>query len=324
MPQFDLSLSALREYRPELTAQPDFDTFWAETLALARQHSLDPEFTPADHPLTTLDVFDVRFSGWNGDRIAGWLLLPRHREGPIPAVVEFVGYGSGRSLSHQRLVMSSAGFAHFVMDSRGQGSSGRPGITPDPDPEPQSGHYPGFLTRGIDDPRRYYYRRFMTDAARAIETVRAHPAVDAANVAVYGRSQGGGLALAAATLVPDVAAVVSEVPFLCHYRRATEITGQLPYGEISSYLKARRLDVDQVFQTLSYFDGVNFAARASAPARFGVGLMDEVCPPSTVFAAFNHYAGPKEIRVWPYNGHEGGEVFQELEDLAFLGETLRT
>lgn len=324
MPQFDLSLSDLKEYRPELTARPDFDTFWSETLAQARQHRLDPEFTPADHPLTTLDVFDVRFSGWNGDRIAGWLLLPRHREGPIPAVVEFLGYGNGRSLPHQRLVMSSAGFAHFVMDSRGQGSGGSPGITPDPDPEPHSGQYPGFLTRGIDDPRRYYYRRIMTDAARAVEAVRAHPAVDAANVAVYGRSQGGGLALAAAALVPDVVAVVSDVPFLCHYRRATEIAGLLPYGEISAYLKVRRDDVDQVFQTLSYFDGVNFAVRASAPARFGVALMDEVCPPSTVFAAFNHYAGPKEIRVWPYNGHEGGGVFQELEDLTFLGKTLRT
>jgi cephalosporin-C deacetylase len=38
--------------------------------------------------------------------------------------------------------------------------------------------------------------------------------------------------------------------------------------------------------------------------------MDEVCPPSTVFAAFNHYAGPKEIEVYPFNGHENGESIQ--------------
>ena len=73
-----------------------------------------------------------------------------------------------------------------------------------------------------------------------------------------------------------------------------------------------------MFETLSYFDGVHFAARATAPALFSVGLMDEVCPPSTVFAAYNHYAGPDEIRVWPFNGHEAGELHQQAERFAFL------
>ena len=37
-----------------------------------------------------------------------------------------------------------------------------------------------------------------------------------------------------------------------------------------------------------------------------VGLRDDITPPSTVFAAYNHYAGPKEIRVLPYSGHDAG------------------
>jgi cephalosporin-C deacetylase len=76
--------------------------------------------------------------------------------------------------------------------------------------------------------------------------------------------------------------------------------------------------VDRVFDTLSYFDGLNFAPRAKAKALFSVGLMDQVCPPSTVYAAYNRWAGPKEIRVWPYNDHEGGQAFQDREKLAFL------
>jgi cephalosporin-C deacetylase len=83
-------------------------------------------------------------------------------------------------------------------------------------------------------------------------------------------------------------------------------------------LKIHRGDVEQVFHTLSYFDGVNFSFRATAKALFGVGLMDEICPPSTTFAAYNHYAGPKEIRIWPYNHHEGGGSFQTVEKLKFL------
>jgi cephalosporin-C deacetylase len=45
--------------------------------------------------------------------------------------------------------------------------------------------------------------------------------------------------------------------------------------------------------------------------------MDEICPPRTVFAAYNHYAGPKEIREWKFNHHEGGQSFQEIEKLRF-------
>ena len=46
--------------------------------------------------------------------------------------------------------------------------------------------------------------------------------------------------------------------------------------------------------------------------------MDEVCPPRTVFAAYNHYAGEKDINVWSYNHHEGGGVAQDVEKLKFL------
>jgi cephalosporin-C deacetylase len=113
------------------------------------------------------------------------------------------------------------------------------------------------------------------------------------------------------------------VPFLCHYRRASEITDENPYAELVTYCKTHRDQVEQVFATLSYFDGVNFAARATAPALFSVALMDEVCPPSTVFAAYNHYAGPKEISVWPYNGHEGGAGFQRAAQIRYLADLFK-
>jgi cephalosporin-C deacetylase len=137
-------------------------------------------------------------------------------------------------------------------------------------------------------------------------------------MAVTGGSQGGGITLAIAGLVPDLAAVMPDVPFLCQYRRATELVDSNPYHEISRFLTRHRNQVERVFQTLSYFDGINFASRANAPALFSVGLMDEICPPSTVFAAFNHYAGKKDIRIWSYNHHEGGGNFQTREKLNFL------
>jgi cephalosporin-C deacetylase len=79
-----------------------------------------------------------------------------------------------------------------------------------------------------------------------------------------------------------------------------------------------RDQVDQVFATLAYFDGVHFAARATGQALFSVGLMDEICPPSTVYAAYNRYRGPKAIQVYRYNHHEGGGPFQVREKLRFV------
>jgi cephalosporin-C deacetylase len=208
------------------------------------------------------------------------------------------------------------------MDTRGQGSAWSPGDTPDYEPQGTSPQFPGFMTRGILNPLTYYYRRVYTDAARAVEVACSHPAVDVKRIVVTGGSQGGGITVAVSGLMPDVVAALPDVPFLCHYRRATEITDSHPYQEIAKFCQTHRDKVDIVFNTLSYFDGVNFAARAKASALFSVALMDEVCPPSTVFAAYNHYAGSKDIRIYRYNHHEGGGTYQSVEKVRFVSTLL--
>lgn len=322
MARFDFSLEELQAYLPARTEPGDFDAFWAGTLAASRQTPLEATFVAADFGLRTLESFDVTFSGYGGQRIKGWLLLPRAREGKLPCVVSYLGYGGGRGTPLDWLTWASAGYAHFIMDTRGQGSAWLNGDTPDFEPDGGNPHFPGFMTRGILDPATYYYRRVFTDAVRAVEAVQAHPAVDATRIVVTGGSQGGGIALAVAGLAPahldGVGVCLPDVPFLCHYRRATEIIDTHPYQEIVRYCKVHRNEVERVFATLSYFDGVNFAFRAQARSLFSVALMDEICPPSTVYAAYNHYAGPKRIRIWPYNNHEGGQTFQLREQLAFM------
>lgn len=315
----DLSLAQLREYLPARDEPSDFDDFWSATLAEAASRGLDARFSPVDTGLVTVDVHDATFAGFGGEPVRAWLTIPRIAAAAadgLPCVVEYIGYGGGRGLPHERLFWSSAGFAHLIMDTRGQGSYWTPGSTPDN--APAGPHAPGFLTKGIESPASYYYRRVFTDGARAVAAARSHPLVDPLKVAVTGGSQGGAIALAVAALVPDVAAAMPDVPFLCHIRRAIDLTDAEPYHELRKYLSVHRESVEAAFATLGYFDCVNFAARASAPALFSAGLMDETCPPPTVFAAFNHYAGAKDIRVWPYNGHEGGEAFQTRAQLEFL------
>jgi cephalosporin-C deacetylase len=317
---FDLPLDQLRTYLPPRTEPADFDDFWARTLAASRQHPLEAVFTPVDMGMKLLEVYDVTYNGYGGQPIKGWFLLPRQRSGPLPCIVEYTGYGGGRGLPPDWMFWPNVGYATLAMDIRGQGSSWRTGDTPDLEVDGGNPQYPGFMTRGILHPETYFYRRVFTDAVRAVEAARTHPAVDMRRIAVTGGSQGGGITLAVAGLISDLAVSMPDVPFLCHYRRATEIVDTHPYQEITRYCKQHRDKVDTVFSTLAYFDGVNFAARANSPALFSVGLMDDICPPSTVFAAYNHYAGPKQIKVWPYNQHEGGEMFQNIEKLKFLAK----
>jgi cephalosporin-C deacetylase len=145
-------------------------------------------------------------------------------------------------------------------------------------------------------------------------------AVDPEKVIVAGASQGGAMALAVAALSHSVRAAIIDVPFLCHIRRALKVTDSAPYSELSRYLAVQRRHTEVVFDTLGYFDGLNLAPRATAPALFSAGLMDDVTPPSTVFAAFHHYAGPKQIVTWPFNGHDAGQLDQVFRHFAFLRE----
>jgi cephalosporin-C deacetylase len=317
MPFNDLPADQLEAYRPTLDVPPDLAGFWATTLEEAAAVPVDAVFETVDAGLRTVEVFDVSFTGFGGQRVHAWLRVPAPRTGPLPCVVQYIGYGGGRGLAHENLLWSAAGYAHLVMDTRGQGSQSTIGDTGD---EAYSGPaHPGFMTRGILDPADYYYRRLYVDAVRAVDAARAHEAVDG-RVAVAGGSQGGGLALAVAALRDDLTATMPDVPFLCDFPRAMRIADRGPYRELATFAKVHRGDLAGVMRTLSYFDNVNLAPRSTAPALFSVALQDAICPASTVYAAYHAYAGAKEIRIYPFNDHEGGEAYHQVEQLRWLAE----
>ncbi|MGM1017470.1 MAG: acetylxylan esterase [Actinomycetota bacterium] len=315
----DLPLEELRRFLPDVAEPDDFDAFWRDTLAEARAIGGELSVVPATTPISELIVEDLTFPGFGGEPIRAWVTRPR-TDDPRPAVIEYIGYNGGRGVAGEQLRWAAAGYVHILMDTRGQGSGwGTGGDTPDPHGSDAS--VPGFMTRGISDPATYYYRRVFTDAVRLVDAVRTLDSVDPGEIAVTGASQGGGIALAVAGLVPDLVGVMPDVPFLCHFGRSVQLTPDQPFTEITRYLAVHRDQDERVFRTLSYFDGVNFARRVQAPALFSVALMDAIVLPSSVFAAYNHLAADeREIEVYTFNGHEGGQTHQWVRQAEWLAE----
>ena len=324
MPWFDLPEEQLKEYRTA-TAEPAGWTSgggcgWMRPARAAREPILTRYEAGTYAPV---EVYDAEFSGAGGDRIRAWYLRPAGGpETGRPTVVKFIGYGGGRGRPAEHMLLPALGYALLVMDTRGQGGRWTTGATGDHADGWQAGpENASVMTRGIARPEDYYFTRLYTDAVRAVET--AHGLTGAARVAVTGMSQGGGLSLAAAALVPELVVVChADVPFLCDIQRAITLAPQAPYTEVPEFL-AHQVDlVPAALDTLRYVDCALLARRITAQCLLSVGLMDLICPPSTVFAAYNEITAGKDIAVHPFTGHDvpTAHVERQLRHLReFLG-----
>lgn len=310
---YDLPMEKLEQYRPPLTAEEDFDRFWERTLQEALRAPVKADLESVDYPAKGIEVFRVTMTGFQEASLGGWFV---HGDRGLcqPGLVLFHGYNWNYEGNIYEVVnWALHGYTVLALSVRGQQGSGESMPSP-------HGHAAGWMTSGILNPDRYYYRGVYADLVRQLTWFQDRPEVDSSRIGVAGGSQGGGLTLAAAALssIPKVA--VAEYPYLAHFRRAVDIAPAGPYGEITEFLRQNGdPEVEaQVFRTLSYFDVMNLAPRIKVPTLVSCGLIDQLTPPSTIFAAYHHLGSAvKEIKVYRYFGHEFTPRFH-TEKLAWL------
>jgi cephalosporin-C deacetylase len=297
MPSIDMPLDQLRQYKPSLYREEDFDFFWSDTIKEVLKQPLHAELIPYDFPAKNLDCFAVRFEGFGGGRIAGWYLRPTQR-GKFPGVCMYHGYSGRGARPMDMISLASQGICVLSMDCRGQnGQSQDTAVVPE-------GQHSGWMTKGIRDPKTYYYRYVYADAVRALELLAGRDEVDETRLAITGGSQGGGITLAVAALSDKPLLALPDIPFLCDFRRGVAICGNGPYPEIPNFLKSFPHLYEQAFRTLSYCDCLNLAPKIRCRTTISVGLWDDVCPPSTIYGTYHHMTCEKSIEPYPFHKHE--------------------
>ena len=314
MPSIDMPLEQLRQYKPPLYREADFEKFWDTTIAEAIKQPLNAELIPVNLPLANLQAYAVRFDGYKGGRIAGWYLRPTIA-GKFPGLCMYHGY-SGRGPRLLEMVKDAAqGICVLSMDCRGQlGQSQDANVVAE-------GHAYGWMTKGIRDPNEYYYRYVYADAVRALELLARREEVDESRLAITGGSQGGAITLAVAALSERPILAMPDVPFLCDFKRAVAITPAGPYPEIANFLRQFPSLHEQAFRTLSYFDCMNLATWITCRTVVSNSLWDDICPPSTIFAVYNHLTCEKRMEIYPFHKHEVPYEHAELR-FRLIVETL--
>jgi cephalosporin-C deacetylase len=307
----DEQLAPLRALQVPETKQPDFDAFWAETVARVKETPLQAVLHPLAYPVPGMRVLDLTFAGLDGTPVHGWLLLPAVARGPVPVVVCYHGAGGSRGEPAHFACWLLAGCAVLTMDFRMQSglTGSHTGFT--------THHAPSWMSMGLLDKRAFYFYHTWTDALRLLQLAFQRPELDPARVAVEGGSQGGGAALAMAALEPRVALCMADVPSMCRLeKRVFDRSGGAK--NIAAFLRDHPELDEQVCATLSYFDNLNLAARIRCPVLVSCGLKDPVCPPDTIFAAYNKITAEKEMIAYPFGEHGGGGAVHLRRKLEFL------
>ena len=303
MPIFEMPLDQLRTYVGRNPKPDDFDVYWAA--AIAELDTTDPnvDLKRSEFQAPFAECFDLYFSGVGGARIHAMYLRPSRTDESHPVILRFHGYTSNSGDWYDKLGYVASGYAVAAMDCRGQGGSsndvgGVSGTT-----------FHGHIIRGLQDaPDRLLFRQIYLDTVQLARVVMSFQEIDSQRIGVTGASQGGGLSLACAALEPRVKMVAPIYPFLCDFRRVWEMDlAKAAYEELTTFFRLfdpLHLREEDVFTRLGYIDVQHLADRIKGRVLLTTALMDQVCPPSSQFAAYNKIRSPKEMLIYPDFGHE--------------------
>jgi fermentation-respiration switch protein FrsA (DUF1100 family) len=175
----------------------------------------------------------------------------------------------------QVLRLRSAGLNVFIIDYRGFGQS----------------------TGGPPREKLVY-----EDAERAWKYLVEERKIPSANIAIYGHSIGGAVAVNLASNHPDAGALITECTF-------TSIAERADVESFTAFLPIRLILTER-------FDSISKIKSIRVPKLFLQGEADTMLPPVMARRLYDAAPAPKQIALIPRGGHEDSS---EVNPVAYFG-----
>jgi cephalosporin-C deacetylase len=282
--------------KPTIEMPEDFNEFWTKSIAQLKNIPLDAKAElMSEYSTNEVNVYHVNFKNINNSRIYGTLSVPK-KSGKYPAALKVPGAGARPykgdvDMAKNGIIVLEIGIHGIPINLDTQVYE-----------DLKAGGLYAYHAANLDDKDNYYYKRVYLGCIKAVDFLISHESYDGKNLAVYGGSQGGALAIVTAALDSRVKFLTANYPALC------DVTGYLhnraggwPHlfgpSTIAFNNKKDRLE------TCKYYDVVNFAKNLKVPGHYSWGFNDEVCPPTSMYAAYNSITATKELLIYKETGH---------------------
>lgn len=252
----------------------DFDDFWNRQKLVLAQTPIIFTLTPFQLDNEKLDGFDVTVDCAGARPVRGYLCKPRNAAPrSLPALLSFQGYAVCSAKMPVSFASVGSGMlclninAHGILN--GQDKEYYENL--------QNTELKKYGFHGNESTEGSYFLGMFLRVMRALDFIKLQPEWDGKNLVVYGGSQGGLQALAAAALDKQVSLCIASKPWLC------DVAG-VNIGRIRGWRP-------EYTDSLLYFDPANHARRISCQTILDAGLGDYVCPPSGICAVYNNLPG---------------------------------
>lgn len=304
-----MSNLTLEETRAAIKRPTDFAAFWAGVKAELDAVPADWERLPGAGGETATHTVDwLRFSSLADTLVYGWLAVPKHltEKSGSRGYLWLPGYSLGNPPPRPESLYPDTVTLGLNLH----------GNLPDMPYKHPSLSGADYITTGIESPQTYIYRQIVGHCLRALDVLAAQPEVSPERLIAGGMSQGGGLALVAAALAPQVKLCLADMPWLGALDLALLLLDRDKYKKMSAgrYPDARGLIADyaethpeiaaEIYRTYAYFDPLSHAADIRCPTQMSAGGRDPSCKPPTVYAVYNELRCEKEMLFLPTVGHD--------------------
>ena len=285
---------------PVVQMPSDFIEFWNKAKAENAKIPVDARLRLLPERCTSKsNVYELSIQNFqHGGRIYGILCIP-NVPGKYPAILRLPGAGvrgfNGDVSSSDNGIISLEIGIHGIpvtMDNKIYDNLYKAGLN-------------GYQFTSWDDRDKVYYKRVYMGCIRAIDYIFSMPEFDGSNVVVQGGSQGGALAIVTSALDDRVKGLVSFYPALCDLAGYLEKDRAGGWPHLFRDIKGESCVIEEKVKIAAYYDVVNFARLIKIPGFYSFGYNDMVCPPTTMFAAYNTITAPKTFVLVPETAHYG-------------------